>query len=676
MDVSASDPQVLRSPIALKSSLPAVLASSSSSFPSSSPSPSPTRPSSPSLDNIDMPSSIVSFGLVAPDVTQAFRLHTYEDFVRITSIERQVCSNYVCCGVHLVDFHALINHFEEKHVSVVAPNGKRIYPPERLKPAIPPPPPSPASLNSNPPPPLSPSSSRSSSVVSSPPNTPQTPANLPLGFSAPAVPVAPPPVVEYNPYMGLALSVPPSTVPPNQRFQECTDVISAFGPEYDFSKDYACYEQAYTERIHRLHEREEREREERERERVKVERQQQLTPSSSSSSCSSGFSPQEEEEAMVDDSNSVPSSQSPSISQPVITSSSSTTTTKKTAKGSQKARSETPAGEGSGGASNNGGKVVKPKLKIASTSNGAGGGNPISAGGRKREKMFKCPHQGCTKSYLNPNGLKYHLEKGTCKFDDPVNGATSASGSSSSATSSDASASESPTTESASMSTPPPPPSAVSPSPPSSSSHPHPPPPPQSSEQPPISSLPVPLNPSTSYAYQYASSPIYPTLVASSSAVPLPPSTLLQFHPTPGLVAPIARYPAFRSTPALMMSQHAHTPQPQAPSRSNCNTDRLSDGPDPDHDGTGPNPNDRDESCLAAGTTTAASNFVGVSASTSAAGCSTTSVPGPDHLPIVVVVDRSSVQGDAARSVEATQMQAQSRFMHVMRGHGQVSSSL
>ncbi|KAA1479002.1 hypothetical protein DENSPDRAFT_89019 [Dentipellis sp. KUC8613] len=37
--------------------------------------------------------------------------------------------------------------------------------------------------------------------------------------------------------------------------------------------------------------------------------------------------------------------------------------------------------------------------------------------GRKREKMFHCPKPGCTKSYLNPNGLKYHLEKGTCTTD-------------------------------------------------------------------------------------------------------------------------------------------------------------------------------------------------------------------------------------------------------------------
>jgi transcription factor SFP1 len=44
-----------------------------------------------------------------------------------------------------------------------------------------------------------------------------------------------------------------------------------------------------------------------------------------------------------------------------------------------------------------------------------------SGAGRRRrdgrEKAFKCPHPGCTKSYLNPNGLKYHLEKGTCSID-------------------------------------------------------------------------------------------------------------------------------------------------------------------------------------------------------------------------------------------------------------------
>lgn len=40
-----------------------------------------------------------------------------------------------------------------------------------------------------------------------------------------------------------------------------------------------------------------------------------------------------------------------------------------------------------------------------------------SSGGKKvREKAYKCTKSGCTKSYLNPNGLKYHLAKGTCTF--------------------------------------------------------------------------------------------------------------------------------------------------------------------------------------------------------------------------------------------------------------------
>jgi len=36
---------------------------------------------------------------------------------------------------------------------------------------------------------------------------------------------------------------------------------------------------------------------------------------------------------------------------------------------------------------------------------------------RRREKAHKCPTPGCSKSYLNPNGLKYHVEKGTCKIE-------------------------------------------------------------------------------------------------------------------------------------------------------------------------------------------------------------------------------------------------------------------
>ncbi|TCD62495.1 hypothetical protein EIP91_006816 [Steccherinum ochraceum] len=40
---------------------------------------------------------------------------------------------------------------------------------------------------------------------------------------------------------------------------------------------------------------------------------------------------------------------------------------------------------------------------------------PVSPSKRRdREKMYKCP------AYLNPNGLKYHLEKGTCTVDPAV----------------------------------------------------------------------------------------------------------------------------------------------------------------------------------------------------------------------------------------------------------------
>ncbi|KAI0030597.1 hypothetical protein K488DRAFT_72069 [Vararia minispora EC-137] len=35
---------------------------------------------------------------------------------------------------------------------------------------------------------------------------------------------------------------------------------------------------------------------------------------------------------------------------------------------------------------------------------------------RDRERQFRCPKPGCVKTYLNPNGLKYHLDKGTCKI--------------------------------------------------------------------------------------------------------------------------------------------------------------------------------------------------------------------------------------------------------------------
>jgi hypothetical protein len=67
------------------------------------------------------------------------------------------------------------------------------------------------------------------------------------------------------------------------------------------------------------------------------------------------------------------------------------------------------------------------KRVIGPTSEPAGGDRKRSGSQqgqrvpKKREKMFRCPRPGCTKAYLNPNGLKYHVEKGTCKIEaEPV----------------------------------------------------------------------------------------------------------------------------------------------------------------------------------------------------------------------------------------------------------------
>ncbi|KAG6901438.1 hypothetical protein C0995_012068 [Termitomyces sp. Mi166 len=47
-------------------------------------------------------------------------------------------------------------------------------------------------------------------------------------------------------------------------------------------------------------------------------------------------------------------------------------------------------------------------------------GVPLTVTRRRSRKAYPCPTPGCSKSYLNPNGLKYHQEKGTCKIEFPV----------------------------------------------------------------------------------------------------------------------------------------------------------------------------------------------------------------------------------------------------------------
>ncbi|KAH6913525.1 hypothetical protein BKA70DRAFT_1421792 [Coprinopsis sp. MPI-PUGE-AT-0042] len=435
-------------------------------------------------------------------------LFTNDD--RITSLERSVCSNFLCCGENLRDFHALVDHFEENHVSAVSSSGKQLYPKQKPKIEIDTslvpssssssrssslsmsPAPSPATtLDSMA---STPASSRSSSVVPSPPMpvTPLSPPhqNSPFAGAAAAAaadgvtivshdssppPIAPHlsasqsslmlPAIEYNPYIGIIAPLlevavaEPMDVQPKPKARSSSskraapfsvEVISAFGQEYDFARDYARYEEAWRRKTQEAeasvaaatlaYDQAQLERELREAEEEEMERM--------------GFSLSMYEtgddvqglglEGMQVDSTKPSGSRSnvsysPSASYPSASSSSTTTT---------RSLSQPPA-------TNNGGKVPKtarPRPRVntflapsssssscpTSSSSSSSSSTPPSSTnpsrpkvtiptipnappvslGKKREKAYKCPNWGCMKAYLNPNGLKYHLEKGTCKFDE------------------------------------------------------------------------------------------------------------------------------------------------------------------------------------------------------------------------------------------------------------------
>ncbi|KAI0315871.1 hypothetical protein OF83DRAFT_1129880 [Amylostereum chailletii] len=71
------------------------------------------------------------------------------------------------------------------------------------------------------------------------------------------------------------------------------------------------------------------------------------------------------------------------------------------------------------------GPMRTPKREKETERRGPGGrfkarespSHSIAGGGKKRERHYRCPRPGCVKTYLNPNGLKYHIDKGTCKIE-------------------------------------------------------------------------------------------------------------------------------------------------------------------------------------------------------------------------------------------------------------------
>ncbi|KAF8591192.1 hypothetical protein K439DRAFT_1066172 [Ramaria rubella] len=50
-------------------------------------------------------------------------------------LEKDYCSNFVCCGVALADLHELVSHFEENHVTVISPDGAPVPPPSPISPS-------------------------------------------------------------------------------------------------------------------------------------------------------------------------------------------------------------------------------------------------------------------------------------------------------------------------------------------------------------------------------------------------------------------------------------------------------------------------------------------------------------------------------------------------------------
>ncbi|KAI8609318.1 hypothetical protein BC830DRAFT_851312 [Chytriomyces sp. MP71] len=48
----------------------------------------------------------------------------------------------------------------------------------------------------------------------------------------------------------------------------------------------------------------------------------------------------------------------------------------------------------------------------------------VAVTNEKGNKVYKCPRPLCTKTYKNPNGLKYHLDRGACEVDHDVMEAT------------------------------------------------------------------------------------------------------------------------------------------------------------------------------------------------------------------------------------------------------------
>ncbi|PPQ70678.1 hypothetical protein CVT26_014617 [Gymnopilus dilepis] len=371
---------------------------------------SPTSSSSP-LTNMDATAGVESLRSPPPSLVVDTGLD------HITCLERTVCSNYFCCGRQHADLHALLEHFEEDHVIVLGPNGKRLYPSEKFLDApsadTPSPTATPGSSRSSSLIPISPSTS-SSSVTSSP-SEPPSPTSTkftspPESTSCRKSSLEVPPV--YTPF------TPSLPVDPADPYgpEEVVDLVSQDDPMYSYPLEIL--PPSATAPPFGLS-------------------PPEFEPSSPSSSSGSG-SDGDEEMSDGGSSSNGPINNHSTGSGPLPTYVYGTDKLKPiTVFPKHVAFSATPPNStGSPSSPRKGGRSLaglsaEPSSKVGQAT-GTAKARPRNRGtsgapSRKREKMYKCPQPRCTKSYLNPNGLKYHLEKGTCKLEDEVESAEESS---------------------------------------------------------------------------------------------------------------------------------------------------------------------------------------------------------------------------------------------------------
>ncbi|KAF9441493.1 hypothetical protein P691DRAFT_766220 [Macrolepiota fuliginosa MF-IS2] len=277
----------------------------------------------------------------------------------ISSLELALCSNFTCCSMQLPDLHALVEHFEEKHVVVFNLDGMRIYPENSGK-----------RLAHFPPPPSlshSPSSSRSSSVVSSP-QTPTTPLSVTLvGPEAPQKPKA---STSSCPQVYTPFSM--SAMPESEYGIGLFDLDIGQDPYPIISSPFYDAYVPSSDSTHRP------------------------TPSSVPN-------PKSHDPMILDSVDAISVPTFGDVASGGVINTITSHDRDREREREKRGRTKADIVNATAVSAKN---AVKARARLT-------GGN-----GKRREKAYRCPTAGCTKSYLNPNGLKYHIEKGTCRFED------------------------------------------------------------------------------------------------------------------------------------------------------------------------------------------------------------------------------------------------------------------